>query len=322
MLSNQVKGGLYGCISAVSYGMNPLCALYLYQDGINSNSVLFYRFLIGTLVLGAVMGLQRKSFALTRREAAVLGLLGAIFAISSLTYFLSFHYMPAGVAATLVFAYPVFVAILMALFFGERLKWPSLVAIALTMGGIGLLYEGDNRQPIALAGILLIAISALSYALYIIVINRSGIVMSSVKLTFYAMLSCLCCITAYAVCSPTSELQMLHGAHEWFFAVLLGLVPTVVSLVFMAMAIRCIGSTPTAIMGALEPVTAVVFGVTLFGESLTLRLVSGVLLILLSVMLIILDSRLRRALAYIRVSPKGHLLARPLHLMKKYIRWR
>ena len=51
MLSNQVKGGIFGCISAISYAMNPLCAINLYQDGINSNTVLFYRFLIGSLIL-------------------------------------------------------------------------------------------------------------------------------------------------------------------------------------------------------------------------------------------------------------------------------
>lgn len=315
MLSNQVKGGIFGCVSAVSYGMNPLCALYLYQDGIHSNSVLFYRFLIGSLVLGLLLALQKKDFALTRREALVLGLLGAVFAVSSVTYFLSFYYMAAGVAATLVFAYPVFVALLMALFFKERLKWPSLLAIVLTVCGIGLLYEGDNGQPIAAAGVGLILVSALTYALYIIVVNRSGIVMSSTKLTFYAMLSCLFCITLYAVCSPGEGVQMLHGARQWGFAVLLGLVPTVVSLVFMAMAIRCIGSTPTAIMGALEPVTAVAVGVCLFGEVLSARLVCGVFLILLSVMLIILDTRLRRALGHNRVVRRGRL-------MLKRARWR
>ena len=76
MLNNSVKGGIFGCISAVSYGMNPLCALYLYQEGYHSNSVLFYRFLIGSLVLGLLMKVQRKSFSLTRRETGVLALLG------------------------------------------------------------------------------------------------------------------------------------------------------------------------------------------------------------------------------------------------------
>lgn len=314
-LSTQAKGYLYGCIAAISYGVNPICAKILYRDGFNSNSVLFYRFFFGSLLLAGLMALQRKSFALTRREMGVLGLLGVVFAVSSLTYFLSFYYMSAGVAATLVFAYPVFTAILMALLFKERLKWPSLMAILLTIGGIALLYKDDSGCPIALVGIVLILVSALSYAFYIIIVNRSGIVMSSVKLTFYAMTSCLVCLTLYALLTPTGQLQMLHTPIDWAMALMLGLVPTVISLVFMAMAIQCIGSTPTAIMGALEPVTAAVLGILIFGEVLTPRIAFGIVLILFSVTLIILDNKLRNTLANTKIIRKGRLIV-------KRIRWK
>lgn len=185
----------------------------------------------------------------------------------------------------------------------------------LTVGGIALLYKDDSGRAIALMGIVLILVSALSYAIYIIVVNRSGIVMSSVKLTFYAMSSCLVCLTLYALLTPTGELQMLHTPMQWGMALTLGLVPTVISLVFMAMAIRCIGSTPTAILGALEPVTAAVLGIMLFGEVMTLRIACGIMLILLSVIMIILDDKLRRALANVRVVRRGRLII-------KKIRWR
>ena len=314
-MNNSIKGAIYACTSAVSYAMNPLCALSLYEDGINSNSVLFYRFSIGSLILGTIMLMKRMNFGVSRREALFLGLLGIIFAVSSLTYFLSFYYMGPGVAATLVFAYPVFVAVLMALFFKERLKWPSILAILLTVGGIALLYEGDNGQPIAMMGIVLILISALTYALYIITINRSGIIMSGMKITFFAMLSCLGCIVLYSLLTPTGSLQLLSTGREWFFAVLLGLVPTVISLVTMAMAIQYIGSTRTAIMGALEPVTAVFVGVMVFNEVLTERLVFGISLILISVILILLDNHIRRFLGENKVIKKGKLIL-------KQARWR
>ena len=294
MLSNQVKGGIFGCISAISYAMNPLCAINLYQDGINSNTVLFYRFLIGSLILGCIMLIKKTDFSITRREAAVLALLGCIFAVSSLTFFLSFHHMGAGLAATLVFAYPVFVAVLMAIFFKERLMLPSLLAIGLTMSGIGLLYEGNGSNPITPSGIAIIMLSALAYALYI-------------------MLSCLCCIVLYATLTSTGSLQLLSTGREWFYAVLLGIVPTVISLVTMAMAIRYIGSTPTAIMGALEPVTAVLIGYFVFGEPLTARLIWGVGFILVSVMLIILDAQIRRALSQSKIVRRGRIILKRTH---------
>ena len=129
--------------------------------------------------------------------------------------------------ATLVFAYPVMVAIIMALFFRERLGWPSLLAIALTVGGIALLYQGDDGKPISLPGFVIVMVSALAYALYIVVVNRSRIVMSSVNLTFYAMLVCLLCIALFSLIDH-QPLTLLQSPKEWIYAALLGLVPTVV----------------------------------------------------------------------------------------------
>lgn len=305
----KIKGGIYGCIAAISYGLNPLCAKILYADGVNTYSVLFYRFLFCALILGAMMAVRRQPFAITLRQAGTLALLGAIFALSSVTYFVSFHYMDGGVAATLVFAYPVLTAVIMAIFFRERLAWPALTAIVLTVGGIALLYKGDNNQPINAVGFTSVMVSALAYAVYIVVINRARFVMSSVKLTFYAMLICLVCIAAYALATGESII-LLRTPREWTFAVLLGLVPTVISLVYMAMAIRLIGSTPTAIMGALEPVTAVVIGAIVFGEVLTLRLGFGILLILVAVTLVIIGGRLQRLLPARRILRAGRLVLR------------
>lgn len=306
-MDSKLKGGIYGCIAAVSYGLNPLCALFLYRDGINTNSVLVYRFAFGAAILAIIMWARHTSFKVTRREAGVLSALGLLFAASSATYFLSFHYMAAGIAATLVFAYPVMVAVIMAVFFREQLTAPAVLSILLTVAGIGLLYEGDGGQPLSTAGIVLIMVSALTYALYIIVVNRSHIVMSSIKLTFYALLVCLLGIMAFSL-AEGEPLQPLTTFREWFYALLLGLVPTVISLVFMAMAIKCIGSTPTAIMGALEPVTAVAVGVCVFGEHLTPRLSFGILLILTAVVLIILGGRIHRPAVVSRVARAGRLV--------------
>mgnify|MGYP000190581564 CR=1 FL=1 len=89
--------------------MNPLGALSLYRAGINTNSVLFYRYALAAVLLAALLLVQKTSLRITRREFSVLGLLGVMFAVSSLTLFMSFHYMDAGIASTLLFVYPVMV---------------------------------------------------------------------------------------------------------------------------------------------------------------------------------------------------------------------
>ena len=267
-MSEKSKGTLCGIVAAVSYGMNPLGALSLYRAGINTNSVLFYRYALAAVLLAALLLVQKTSLRITRREFSVLGLLGVMFAVSSLTLFMSFHYMDAGIASTLLFVYPVMVAVIMAIFFRERISLVTVLSISLALCGIALLYRGEGGAVLNTAGVVLVMASSLSYALYIVVVNRASLNMSSVKLTFYVLLFGVAAIVG-----------------GW--AAMLALIPTVVSLVLMTVAVHAIGSTPTAVMGALEPLTAVVIGVTIFGELFTARLAAGIGLILLAVTLIV-----------------------------------
>lgn len=165
-MSEKSKGTLCGIVAAVSYGMNPLGALSLYRAGINTNSVLFYRYALAAVLLAALLLVQKTSLRITRREFSVLGLLGVMFAVSSLTLFMSFHYMDAGIASTLLFVYPVMVAVIMAIFFRERISLVTVLSISLALCGIALLYRGEGGAVLNTAGVVLVMASSLSYALY------------------------------------------------------------------------------------------------------------------------------------------------------------
>ncbi len=290
-MNTKIKGYIFGIISAVSYAMNPLCALSLYEEGHNVNTVLVHRFILALLILGGIMLAQRKSFALTRREAGWLLMLGVVFAVSSITFFESFRYLGGGISATIVFMNPVIVALIMTLFFHERLTLSTALAVVLTVSGVLLLYEGEDGTRLSTVGVLYAMTSALAYALYIVMINRSRLIMSSVKLSFYAIIPCLTVILLWSQLSGET-IVVLDSGREWFYATLLALVPTVVALVFMTMSINAVGSTPAAVMGALEPVTAVVIGYFMFAEPLTPRITLGVLVILSAVIIIIFGSRI------------------------------
>ena len=315
LMNTRLKGTLCGIAAAVSYGTNPLGALYLYRDGLNPPSVLFYRFTLAAILLAGLMIIQKKNFSLTRKETALLALLGLLFAASSMTYYISFRYMDAGIASTLLFVYPVMVAVIMAVCFKEKLSATAALAIALALGGIGLLYQGNGETALSTIGVLMVMISSLTYALYIIIVNRSPLMMSSIKLTFYVLVFCAATITLFSFTSPEYHLQVLPTFRDWILALGLALVPTVLSLVLMVMAVHVIGSTPTAVMGALEPLTAVLIGVTIFGEAFTIRLGTGICLILCAVVLIILG----------KTSPATQLfyiLTRLGQLVRKHWRWK
>ena len=291
-MKNKYIGILCAVLSAVCYGTNPFGALPLYEEGVNTATVLAHRFGLAVILLAVVMLFKRESFKVTRHEFKVLFSLGVLFAASSITYYQSFHFMDAGIASTILFVYPVMVAVIMAAFFKERVTGMTVVAIVLSLVGIGLLYKGGNGASLSVMGIFLCVLSSLAYAVYIVVVNQSSIKMSSFKITFYAMLVCEITLVLYSFTSPELYLHVLPSARAWSFAVWLSIVPTILSLVFMTVAVHHVGATPTAILGALEPLTAVTIGVLVFGEMLTPRLIVGILFILFAVMLVVLGKDL------------------------------
>lgn len=285
-ISKRTKGFVCGAVAAATYGMNPLFALPLYKEGMSVDSVLFYRYGLAVVILGILMKIQGYSFVLKKKEVLPLIIGGLLCSVSSLLLFASYKYMDAGIASTILFVYPVIVAVIMFLFFHERVSLITVLCILFTLCGIGLLYKGDGDKTLSLLGILLVILSSVSYAIYIVGVNHSSLkTIPTAKLTFYALLFGL---SIYVVrLNFCTELQPVPSLPAWRNILAIAFLPTVVSLVCTAVTIHSIGSTTTAILGALEPVTALFFGVLVFGEQLTPRLMLGVLVIIVAVSFII-----------------------------------
>lgn len=287
-MNNNTKGILNGVIASVSYGMNPLFALPLYAQGIEVNSVLFYRYFFAVVIYFLWLKCVKKiSLKIAKSELVPLFFLGIFFSLSSLTLFESFHYIEAGIACTILFIYPVIVALIMAIFFKEKITKTVVFAIFLTSIGIALLYKGKPDSVLSLKGVAIVLASAFLYAFYIVGVKSIKAIksMNSAKLSFYVMLfGLLVYVVNLKFCT---NLQGLTTITAWLFVIGLAIFPTIISLETIGIAIKLIGSTNTAILGALEPLTAIFFGILFFNESLTLRISIGVILILFGVFLII-----------------------------------
>ena len=285
--SRKLIGTLCAIGAAVCYGTNPLGALNLYAEGMNTPSVLFYRFGMAWLIIAIVMLIRREKLRVDRREFITLSTLGLLFIFSSLTLYLSFHHMPAGVASTILFTYPVMTAAIMAIIFRERITLATTLSIALALAGVLLLYWGDTGGTLSILGVVLVLISALTYALYIIVVDKSPLRMSSFKINFYVLFYCALGMVTYALLSG-QPLMLPPTPTAWLWVSWLAIVPAIMALVMMVYAAKYLGSTPTAILGALEPTTAVLIGIFVFSEPFTLRLLLGIILILAAVTLVVL----------------------------------
>lgn len=298
-MNAKAKGYILGSIAAASYGMNPLFALPLYKAGMDPDSVLFFRYLFAIPLLGIMIKARGRSFKIQRKETFPLIIMGLLVALSSLTLFLSYNYMAAGIASTLLFVYPIMVALIMAMVFKEKLALQTIVCMLLALGGIGLLYKSEDGSTLSLIGTLLVFASSLSYAIYIVGINQTSLKnVATLKVTFYVLLFGLSLFVARLLYSG-----VLNTPDQWYlWANLLALAvfPTAISFLCTTGAIQYIGSTPTAILGALEPVTAIFFGIAVFGESLTVRESFGLVMIIIAVTLVIAGGNITSQLVRFR----------------------
>lgn len=301
MFSNKAKGFLIGAVAAASYGTNPLFALPLYEEGMNPDSVLFFRYLLAIPIMGLMLLFRRgkHEFKITPRQTMQLFLMGILLAFSSLSLFLSYTYMEAGIASTMLFVYPIMVALIMSIGFKEKFTLSTGLCIVMALVGIGLLYKNADGSTVSLMGTVLVMTSSLTYAIYIVGVNQTKLRnMPTLKVIFYVLIFGVVVFLCRIILSDTMVFP--HGIVAWINLLGLALLPTAVSFLCTTSAIQLIGPTPTAILGALEPLTAVVIGVVVFGETLTPRIALGIILILLAVSIVVAGGNFAKQLTNIR----------------------
>ncbi len=296
-MSTKVIGYLLGALAEISYGTNPLFALPLYQAGMDPDSVLFFRYLFAIPIIGVMLKVRGRGFAVRRAELPPLVMLGLLVAVSSLTLFESYNYMDVGIASTLLFVYPVIVALIMTLMFKERLTVQTVVSIGGALVGIALLSIGEGGMALSGTGTALVFGSALSYAIYLVAVNRSSIgSMPTLKVTFYMLTFGLSLFVVRLCIGDGLHVPPLEGWYLWANLIALAVFPTAISFLCTTAAIKHIGSTPTAILGALEPATAVFFGMVVFGQQMLPREWCGFVLIILSVSVVVAGGGVTRYL--------------------------
>lgn len=300
-----MKGYLLAVVSAVTYGFIPLFAVPLKQIGFPFDTVLFYRFLFSAALIGALLMYKKIDLKITAKEAGSLSLLGLMYAGSAEFLFLGYDYMSAGIASTILFLYPLLVALIMGIGYKEKISWLVWGAIMIGFFGVMALNVGEAGAKIQALGFLIIFLSALMYALYIVTVNKSKLKeMQGTKVSFYSML--FCSVFFFFKSLLRGNFQPIPSLEIGFNFLLFALIPTVISLITLVYAIQYVGSTTTAIMGSLEPVVAVAVSVLVFQEVFTFNLAVGIMLILLAVLITIMSDDLLKKLSYYRTSRRKH----------------
>jgi len=298
--SNLWKGYLLAAIAEITYGMNPLFAVPLYEnDGMNPDSVVFFRYMLALPIIAAMVIMRGRRLTIPRYAVVPSVILGLLMALSSLTLFLSYKYMNAGIASTLLFIYPIIVAVIMVVFFKERLSARLIWCIIVSLGGIALLYKGPDGATLDTLGSVFVVISALSYAIYLVGVNHRRMQeIPTLQLTFYMLLFGTM-LFAGRIASGV-ELTTPKTWYHWGNLIGLAVFPTAISFICTTRAIQIIGPMPTAILGALEPASAIFFGVTVLGQGITSQELLGLVLIVGAVTTVIAGSRVTTVLIRVR----------------------
>lgn len=263
---NRIKGLVYGVISSSTFGLIPLFALPVIQKGVGVDSVMFYRFGMSALVLGVWLLIRRHDLKVTLRELGVLAGLGLFYSLTALLLTTSYLYIPSGIATTIHFLYPVVVTLVMILFFKDRVSLPLLIAIAMAISGVYLLSYSGSEGTVSLKGLMLVLTTVITYALYIVGVNKSNVSkMDGLKLTFY-VLFVGAIVFGLNLLIKGQPLELAPDMDTWIHLFLLALIPTLVSDFTLVLAVQHVGSTTTAVLGCMEPMTAVAMGVLVFEE--------------------------------------------------------
>ena len=289
---NAIIGYPAGIITGITYGLNPLFGLPLMKAGASVEAILFFRYGIAVLILGVFLWLTKQTFKVSLKQAGILLVLGLLYTASSIFLFEAYNYIASGLATTLIFVYPVLVALIM-VFLRVVPSWQVWLAIVATFLGVVIMTQNGDSQAINPIGELLSLGSATVYAFFIVIINRSKTIgaISNSLLTFYSLMVGAFIFLGKNLLSDAPITTGIEGWGAWMNLVGLALLPTVVSTASLAISTRNIGATKASVLGVFEPITAILVGTVFLGEVLTTNIIVGILLAMGAVTFMIVSTK-------------------------------
>ena len=283
-MSQRAKGFSLIILSAVVFGMIPLIVRSVNDCGSNSIMTSFLRFALSLIPLYISVRAKGASLAITKSEAAKILLIAVCgFGGTSVLLFLSYHFIPSGMATTIHFVYPVVVILGSVIFLKQKLSRLKLLCVALCFGGILLFYNGGDGTLDPL-GMLFAFASGITYSFYIVYLDFSGLAkMEPTRMIFYMNTFSALMVGSLAVATGSFTLDIsLKG---WILALLLAISVSFLAVRSFQMGVRYIGPQNAAILSTFEPITSLVVGILVYQEALTAAGIAGCVLILSSVVI-------------------------------------
>lgn len=289
-MNSQLRGVVNGIISGVSFGMIPLFSIPVIAAGMDNVSILVYRFLFGSAAMLAILLLRKTNMRVSLSELLRIVLLAIFYITTALATLECYKYLSSGIATALVYTDPIWCALIGLAFLGDKFSIKLTSSILLASLGVMMMtgvFSGDGT--FSMIGLLLGLASGLAYGIYLILVPRLKVKhIASLKLTFYVFFTGMWLLIAYSLMT-NGGVEEVPDSSCWLDLALLGLIPTAISNICVTVSLKLIDSTIVAILGAFEPLTAMVVGVVILGEPLRFIGVVGGMLILVAVAILTIN---------------------------------
>lgn len=287
---NKFSGIIYAMLSSATFGLIPLFTLPVIKSGMHTPSIIFYRMLFSVVMLAVLILLRKGSFRLNGKQVMTILALSVFYASTSLLLIESYLYIPSGVATTISFLYPVAVSLILFFLFKQRISKETMIAIVLSILGVFLLSGFSSQSGLNSTGLICVITTIFTYSAYIVGVNKtSANSVNSLTLSFYVLL--FTCLFFSLNVFVRGGLEPIESGTQLGSLLLLGFIPTVLSNLFLLLALKRTDSATVSLFGCMEPLTALVVGVFVFNEQLNAIKIAGVCLIILAVLVIVIKTR-------------------------------
>lgn len=268
-----------------------ICGIKLMQHHFAVSNMLFWRFATAALWLIPIMYLLRHRLPLRISTQSALNTLvfaAFLYSLASTTFFLSARSIGSGLAISIFFSFPVFVAIFCCLFnrwLPDRYTILSLIAIC-----TGIVFIKDKYAVhTSYIGIFLAGLSAISYATYL---YRSRVIINYVDPLYLTLLLCIGnTIIFFILAYSTGRFFMPATLQDWLYILALGIFATAIPNQLMLESLKYISPIKVAILASLEVVITMLIGWIFLHERITLLQMVGIGTILFGSLIIQASSR-------------------------------
>jgi len=286
-LKTQTKGILITLLAAACFGAASPIAKAVYQYDVTVGNVLLWRFIIATTLVWGYLLFFRKDLNIRLRKDQLLMMVvvgGVTHFLTTQCYFNALRYVPICIQIMIFYTYPFIVNIFSVIFFKESISRIQVLSLIVAFIGILMTVTLDDLR-MSFVGIAFCVWAAICNTAYILCLGKRNVLeVDSIVVGAYSSL--FAGISYFIFCLARGELRVNMPLPCWTGIIAMAVFTTAVGAIALSLGVKMIGSAKAAIVSVFEPIEAILLGVLIFQEEITLRGWVGIILVIGSIVLV------------------------------------